>query len=437
MKNGMRFVREPFAVLEQADRRYGPVVRFEMGNNRVVHLIHRPEHIQHVLLDNNRNYHKFTPYSLLKGLFGRGLLFNEGKSWFTQRRLLQPAFQPGHFSTLADGIGQAVVSIVDQWPRTESGQQTDIEVEMGRLSRRVVGQVLFGTDLSDDLHDVLQVDGSKLNFLLGNVPLMPQNRRLQAGMRRLDKAVYDIIAERRSQTPSSPDILNALLSAVDKDSGEKMSDKQLRDEIVTLLFSGFDTTSRTLTWVFHALSKNPQVEAKLHQELHDVLGNRKPTYADIPRLTYTDMLVKETMRVFPANPYHRATGQGRRRNWRLSHSGRFVHHAVPVSGASRFIGVGKRRRFRAGAFCCRQGIAAPFRLFSLWRRPAPVHRQRLGDDDHSNGCGHHCATVSLRSLAQLQSRARHQSYVPVSARHFGNAASAPRFQRRDARVMHR
>jgi cytochrome P450 len=302
MKNGLRFVREPFAVLEQADRKYGPVVRFEMGNNRVVHLIHCPEHIQHVLLDNNRNYHKYTPYSLLKGLFGRGLLFNEGKSWFSQRRLLQPAFQPGHFSTLADGIGQAVVSVVDQWPRTQEGQKTDIEVEMSRLSRRVVGQVLFGTDLSDDLHDVLQVDGSKLNFLLGNVPLMPQNRRLQNGMRRLDKAVYDIIAERRGQAPSSPDILNALLNAVDKDSGEKMSDKQLRDEIVTLLFSGFDTTSRTLTWVFHALSQNPKAEAKLHQELHDVLGGCKPTYADIPRLTYTEMLVKETMRMFPANP---------------------------------------------------------------------------------------------------------------------------------------
>jgi cytochrome P450 len=216
--------------------------------------------------------------------------------------LLQPAFQPGHFSTLADGIGQAVVSVVDQWPRTQEGQKTDIEVEMSRLSRRVVGQVLFGTDLSDDLHDVLQVDGSKLNFLLGNVPLMPQNRRLQNGMRRLDKAVYDIIAERRGQAPSSPDILNALLNAVDKDSGEKMSDKQLRDEIVTLLFSGFDTTSRTLTWVFHALSQNPKAEAKLHQELHDVLGGCKPTYADIPRLTYTEMLVKETMRMFPANP---------------------------------------------------------------------------------------------------------------------------------------
>jgi cytochrome P450 len=303
MKSGLHFVRDPFAVLEQADKQYGPVVRFEMGNNRVVHLIHRPEHIQHVLLDNNRNYHKYTPYSLLKGLFGRGLLFNEGKSWFTQRRLLQPAFQPGHFSTLADGIGKAVVSVVDQWPRTQHGQQTDIEVEMSRLSRRVVGQVLFGTDLSDDLHDVLQVDGSKLNFLLGNVPLMPQSRRLQAGMRRLDKAVYAIIAERRSQSPAqlSPDILNALLSAVDKDSGETMSDKQLRDEIVTLLFSGFDTTSRTLTWVFHALSQNPQVEAKLHEELHEVLGNRKPTYADISKLTYTEMLVKETMRMFPAN----------------------------------------------------------------------------------------------------------------------------------------
>jgi cytochrome P450 len=163
--------------------------------------------------------------------------------------------------------------------------------------------MLFGTNLSDDIHTALESDGSKLSFLLGNIPFMPQNAKLRAEMRSLDKAVYEIIRERRDNPDtSSGDILSALLRAVDKDTGEAMSDQQLRDEIVTLLFSGFDTTSRTLTWVFHALSKNPDVEARLHEELHDVLGGRAPTYADLPKLTYTEMLVKETMRMFPANP---------------------------------------------------------------------------------------------------------------------------------------
>jgi cytochrome P450 len=124
-------------------------------------------------------------------------------------------------------------------------------------------------------------------------------------MRKLNEAIYTIIAERRADATHNPDdasdILAALMRAVDKSSGETMDDKQLRDEIVTLLFSGFDTTSRTLTWTFHALSQNPSVEAKLHEELERVLNGRAPTHADLPNLPYTEMVIKETMRLFPPN----------------------------------------------------------------------------------------------------------------------------------------
>lgn len=296
---GIGFVRDPFAVLNNSTHRYGTIVRFGIGD-RCVHLIHQPEHVQHVLLDNNRNYEKSSPFGLLKLLFGRGLLFNEGSSWFSQRRLLQPSFQPKQVAARADGITHVIGSTVDAWPRADA-DNINIEDDMTHLARRIIGELLFGMELPNELDVILESEDSKFAFLLGNVPLTPQNITYKAAMRRVDKTVYGIIAERRASDNESVDMLSMLMSAVDKDSGECMDDTQLRDEIVTLLFSGFDTTSRTLTWVFHALAQNPEVEAALHQELETVLQGRAPHVNDLPNLPYTQMLVKETMRMFPAN----------------------------------------------------------------------------------------------------------------------------------------
>jgi len=296
---GVGFMRAPLAALESASRRYGPIVRFGNGAH-CLHLIYKPQHVQHILIDNNKNYEKFSPFGLLKLLFGNGLLFNEGPSWFSQRRLLQPSFQPRQMAAMGDGISDAVHEIVDSWPRLE-GEETQIEDGMAQLARRVIGQLLFGTELPSDLDIVLEAGGSKLTFMMGNVSGTPQNVAYKAAMKSVDDAVYGIINARRANPDVAPDMLGALMNAVDKETGETMSDVQLRDEIVTLLFSGFDTTSRTLTWAFHALAENPHVEAALHEELDRVLGGREPRYDDIANLPYTVMLIKETMRVFPAN----------------------------------------------------------------------------------------------------------------------------------------
>lgn len=299
LNHAIGFVRDPFAVLNNSAERYGPIVRFGIGK-RCLHLIHDPVHAQHVLIDNNRNYEKFSPFGMLKLLFGRGLLFNEGPSWFSQRRLLQPSFQPKQFSAMADGISEVITSTVDEWPRQEA-VETDIEDGMAYLARRIIGQLLFGAELSKDLDIVLESSGNKVEFFLGNISGTPQNKTYKAAMARVDEAVYGIIADRRTNGDAPFDMLGALMLAADKETGEGMDDTQLRDEIVTLLFSGFDTTSRTLTWVFHALAENPHAEAALHEELDQVLGGRTPNYEDLPNLTYTQMLIKETMRVFPPN----------------------------------------------------------------------------------------------------------------------------------------
>ncbi len=300
LKYGALFVRDPFAALNNSTAQYGPIVRFQLGG-RHLFLIHEPKHVQHVLIDNNRNYEKSTPFGILKVMFGRGLLFNEGPSWFSQRRLMQPSFQPKQFAVLSDGIADVISDTVEKWPKVEK-TETDIEANMSALTHRVIGKMLFGTDLSSNLENVLESIGGKLTFFLGNVPRTPQNAAYRDLARRVDEEIYATIAHRRTLDKTGDDMLGILMNARDKDSGEGMSDQQLRDEIVTLLFSGFDTTSRTLSWVFHALAENPAIETALHEELAQVLGNRAPRPSDLPNLPYTQMVIKETMRLFPANP---------------------------------------------------------------------------------------------------------------------------------------
>jgi cytochrome P450 len=297
---GVGFIRNPFGVLHGATEKYGPIVRFGKGS-KCTHLIYHPDHVKRVLIDNNKNYEKSSPFGMVKTIFGRGLLFNEGQSWFAQRRLMQPSFQPKQFSKLSDGISDVISDTVGSWPGIEA-EKTDIEVDMVKLSYQIIGKLLFGTGLSGDMQAVLDSQGTKTNFYLGQIAHTPQNRKFKDVLFRVNKLVYAIIAERRAAEHPGDDMLGILMSVKDKDTGQGMNDLELRDEIVTLLFSGFDTTSRTLSWAFHALAQNPEVEKALYEEIDRVLQGRTPRYDDLPNLPYTQMLIKETMRVYPPNP---------------------------------------------------------------------------------------------------------------------------------------
>lgn len=300
LNHGIGFVRSPLALLEDATQKYGPIVRYGKGA-RCLHLLHHPKHVQQVLIDNNKNYEKSSPFGMMKFIFGRGLLFNEGPSWFSQRRLLQPSFQPKQFNQLGAGISDVIAAGVNRWPRLQT-EVVDIEEEMVDLSYGIIGKLLFGADLSPDLRFVLDSTGTKFRFFMGNIPLTPQNRGYKGTFHRVNKAVYGLIEERRAAEHPGDDMLGIMIGVKDKDTGLGMSDLQLRDEIVTLLFSGFDTTSRTLSWVFHALAENSHVEEAVHEELERVLGGRNPGVEDLPNLPYLQKVVKETMRVFPALP---------------------------------------------------------------------------------------------------------------------------------------
>ncbi|MFQ5961726.1 MAG: cytochrome P450 [Candidatus Methylomirabilales bacterium] len=287
--------------------RYGEVVRLRMGVHRA-YLLSHPEHIKHVLQDNFLNYVKSPPrIEKIKPLFGEGLTTSEGDAWRRQRHLIQPAFHRERIAGFTAVITDATTAMVEHW-RTSAAKPLDIAAEMLQLTRGITLKALFSTDLKDEAAAVdraLTIVLEHINrtaWALINLPerlRTPRTRRFQHALTVLDTFVYRMIDERRYTEKGTDDVLAMLLSARDEETGEGMSDRQLRDEVMTMFVAGHQTTSNVLAWTWYLLSKNPEVQRRLQAELVRVLGSRTPTYQDVPQLTYTRMVIEEAMRLYP------------------------------------------------------------------------------------------------------------------------------------------
>ncbi len=287
--------------------RYGEVVRLRMGVHRA-YLLSHPEHIKHVLQDNFLNYVKSPPrIEKIKPLFGEGLTTSEGEAWRRQRHLIQPGFHRERIAGLTTAITDAATAMVDHW-RTMAAKPIDVAAEMLQLTRGIALKALFSTDLKNETAAVdraLTIVLEHINrtaWALINLPeRLPtlRTRRFQHALSVLDTFVYRMIAERRDNGRGNDDLLAMLLNARDEETGEGMSDRQLRDEVMTMFVAGHQTTANVLAWTWYLLSKNPEIERRLQAELVRVLGNRTPTYRDVPQLTYTRMVIEEAMRLYP------------------------------------------------------------------------------------------------------------------------------------------
>ncbi len=205
----------------------------------------------------------------------------------------------------------ATVAMLERWQaRSDTGTPLQMEEEMVRLTLWIVGQALFSLDLSQETSTVGPAVTTVLELLADYVfrpfpPLSvptPRNRRLHLAIHALDQVVYRIIAERRMLPTDTGDLLSMLLLAQDEETGQGMNDRQVRDEVLTLLLAGHETTANTLTWTWYLLSEYPEVERRLQAELNDVLGGRVPTVDDLPNLKYTRMVLEEALRLYPAAP---------------------------------------------------------------------------------------------------------------------------------------
>ncbi|MGD0401885.1 MAG: cytochrome P450 [Candidatus Acidiferrales bacterium] len=297
---------DPLGTLQSIARGYGDIVRIPIGSDDRIFLNH-PDYIEQVNVIQQSKFHKSKLTKDVTGrLLGEGLLISEGDFWRRQRRLAQPAFQRNRINEYAATMVESAEVQIRKW---RDGEERDIAQEMMAISLETAVRTLFGTTLPGE---ALQV-GRSLDFLVryslrkARFPIKvpeswptPANRRARRETKFLDSLVYRIIDERKElgNTGERKDLLSLLMSAMDED-GSQMTPKQLRDETMTLFLAGHETTALTLAWTWYLLSKNPAAEARLHEELRDVLGGRAPAIADLGRLPYLLAVVNEVLRLYP------------------------------------------------------------------------------------------------------------------------------------------
>lgn len=287
---------------------HGDVVRFQIAT-QAVWLMSDPEHIRDVLVVNQKKFMKGRGIQMMKQLLGEGLLTSEGETHLRQRRLVQPAFHRQRVATYATTMTEYAHKMRDAWASVPAGQAIEMSQEMMRLTLAIAGKTLFDAEVEEDASEVGQAltdlmaiaerIPNPLASVLALLPL-PSNRRFAQARQRLDNIIYDIIRERRASNVDRGDFLSMLLMAQDEEGGTGgMTDQQVRDEALTIFLAGHETTATGLTWTWYLLSQNPAAEARLHAELDAALQGRLPTFEDLPKLRYAEMVFAEAMRLFP------------------------------------------------------------------------------------------------------------------------------------------
>jgi cytochrome P450 len=311
LRHSITFGQDWSGFLTRSAPQYGDVIFFRFLNVPICLVVH-PDDIEKILVKNSANFLKSRDYRALKPVLGNGLLTSEGEFWQAQRKLIQPAFRHENIVTYARIMTDSAAAMLARW---RDGETRDIHEEFMSATLDIVAKSLFGSDVTGDARGVGQAVAVVMELFIGQANMafvlpdrvpIPKSARLRRSMKHLDDVVYGLVRARRHASRNDSDLLDTLLEAQDEH-GSRMTDEQLRDEIMTLFLAGHETTANALTWTYFLLAQNPEKEEALHAELRSVLGDRAPTAADLPRLPYTETVVKESMRLYPP-----AWGIGRR-----------------------------------------------------------------------------------------------------------------------------
>lgn len=299
------FRREVLGLLQAAARDQGDVVRFRLGP-LVVHLVNHPDHVAHVLQTRARQYDKATRSTdAIAAIAGTSLLTTNGPAWEARRRLMQPAFHRQRVSALADVMAAVAARRLEAWT---PGATLDIASEMMRLAFEVAGAAILGADVSDvagTLEDDIALLLRHVYTRWGRlVPVpswapTPGNRRFDAALARVDGVVMRLVRRYRERPDEAPPLLALLMGADDPDFGVPFTDSRLRDEVITLLLAGHETTASALTWTFTFLSRHPDIETRVWAEVDDALHGRTPLPGDVASLRYTTQVLQEALRLAP------------------------------------------------------------------------------------------------------------------------------------------
>lgn len=303
--NLLHFRRDLPHFLLRLSKEQGDICFIKVASRNVLFL-NAPAYIQPVLLDHVEAIDKRAGGGRAKSLImGNGLLNSEGKFHQRQRKLCAPAFQPRNIAAHAKSMALYSERALDGW---QEGQVINLSEELNTLTMSIAGQVLFGAELFDEAHELREALLTLRRFISGQinglarVPLSwptSANRHFLEAVERLNATIYRLIEERRNSPEKEPDLLSLLLAAQDEADSSGMTPQQVRDEAINLFWAGHETTAIALTWACYLLARNPQCYAHMQAELDHELDGRAPTFADIPRLPYTQQVFKEALRLYP------------------------------------------------------------------------------------------------------------------------------------------
>lgn len=303
----LAFHRDQIGLLNSALRRNRDIVQIRLVGTTLIMLNH-PDYMQHVLVDHHENYDKDTVlYRAVRPVLRDGLIGAiGGEAWHRQRRLMQPSFhRPKTAAYVANMTGQTA-AMLDRWRRDyPAGTAVDVGPELSRLALRIVCRTLFGADIGADA-DRMERSFRQANDILSaffrfpfpplSVPT-PSHLRLRRLIGWLDAVVDRLIEQRRAPGYAGEDLLTALAEAVDEDTGERMTSRQLHEEVVNIMIGGYETSTQSASWLLYYAALHQDVQRRMQEELDAVLGGRPPTFEDLSRLTYTRMVIDETLRL--------------------------------------------------------------------------------------------------------------------------------------------
>ncbi len=305
-KNAFYMATGPLAFFFENYEQMGPIYWVKSPIRKIA-VLNDPELVRHVLQENNRNYVKSFGYDPLKLLLGNGLLTSEGDFWRKQRRLAQPGFHKEKLAAIVDTMITCTGQMLLRWEKLE-GIELNISAEMNRVALDIVSKSLFISNVEDEIDrisawvTVAIEQGAERIKNPFKVPMWiptPANVKQNKAVSVLDEVITGIIERRRKEGKQYDDLLSMLMDARDEDTGEGMSNRQLRDEVMTIFIAGHETTANALTWALYVLAQNPEIEKKLQAEIDTVMQGRPVSFEDLRNLTYTRMVIDETMRMYP------------------------------------------------------------------------------------------------------------------------------------------
>ncbi|MFD5107450.1 cytochrome P450 [Streptomyces cinereoruber] len=297
------FGKDPLAFFEQLRER-GDFVHWRFGRSRALFIAH-PDNVGELLTEVERTFDQPDLGIAFRTLLGNGVVVAKGADWRRKRSLVQPSVRPKQVRSYAATMAECAVALADRWA---DGERIDVKREMAALTQLIAVRTIFGVDTAADAEsigramDVAQkeigAEFSGIGALLPDWVPTPGRARVKRATAVIDTEVSRIVSRHRDGDTERPDLLSRLLAARDE-TGARLSDREIRDETVTLYIGGHETTSSTLVWAWHLLSRNPRVRDALTEELDRVLADHEPGYDDYASLTYTQAVVKETLRLYP------------------------------------------------------------------------------------------------------------------------------------------